>query len=327
MKRDRNPHTDPVAPGKSHRDGISLLMLAKMFPDEKTSVNWFEKLRWPDAAPGQESDDRPCPRCGSCDTHVVKSGKPMPYRCRDCRKYFSVRIGTAIESSNLPMQKWAYGTYLWLTSLKGVSAMKLHRDLEVSYPTAWFMAHRLREAFADHIGQFSGPVEVDETYMGGKRKNMPKKKRAKMEGRGPVGKTAVVGMKDRPTNLVSAQVVEDTTAETLQGFVRDRVETDVMVYTDSSSSYVSLNNHESVKHSIMEYVRGPIHTNGVESFWSMLKRAHTGTFHKLSIKHLQRYVNEFVGRHNIRELDTQDQMRYVAMALVGKRLKWKDLTA
>ena len=144
-----------------------------MFPNEQRAVRWFECLRWPDAKPGEDSTDRACPRCGSLGTHVVKSGKPMPYRCRDCRKYFSVRTGTAIEASNLSMRKWAYAIYLWLTSLKGVSAMKLQRDLRVSYPTAWFVAHRLRESFASQAALFSGPVEVDETYMGGKRMRFP----------------------------------------------------------------------------------------------------------------------------------------------------------
>ena len=324
MKRDEKQHK---APGKSHREGISLLMLAKMFPDEKTSVNWFEKLRWPDAAPGQKSNDRPCPRCGSCGTHVVKSGKPMPYRCRDCRKYFSVRVGTAIESSNLPMQKWAYGTYLWITSLKGVSAMKLHRDLEVSYPTAWFMAHRLREAFASQGGEFAGPVEADETFLGGKRRNMSKAKRAELEGRGAKGKAIVAGAKDRETNHVAAQVVPNTKSETLSRFIMEHVNPGAKIYTDDYPAYARLENHESVRHSIQEFVNADVHTNGVESFWSLLKRAHIGTFHKLSKKHLQRYIDEFVGRHNIRELDTLDQMRYVAMALVGKRLKWKELIA
>ena len=298
-----------------------------MFPNEERSIRWFESLRWPNAEPGKDSTERACPRCGSLGTHVVKSGKPMPYRCRDCRKYFSVKTGTAIEASNLPMRKWAYAIYLWLTSLKGVSAMKLQRDLKVSYPTAWFIAHRLREAFTSQAALFSGPVEVDETYMGGKRKNMPKSKRAKLEGRGTVGKAAIAGVKDRETNAVRAKVVDNTEAETLMRFILERIHPETAIFTDEARAYESLPNHEAVKHSAREYVRGQVHTNGVESFWSMLKRAHMGTFHRLSVKHLQRYVNEFVGRHNIRELNTVDQMAFVALALVGRRLKWKELIA
>ena len=324
MRKEKN---NKKGPGKAYRRGISLLELSDMFPNEQRAVWWFEALRWPDAKPGEDSKDRACPRCGSLGTHVVKSGKPMPYRCRDCRKYFSVRTGTAIEASNLPMRKWAYAIYLWLTSLKGVSAMKLQRDLKVSYPTSWFVSHRLREAFAHQEGLFTGPVEVDETYFGGKRKHMPKAKRAKMEGRGPVGKAAVVGVKDRETNMVQAEVVDNTRAETLKRFIMDHVHPETTIFTDEARAYESLPNHEAVKHSAQEYVRGQVHTNGVESFWSMLKRAHMGTFHKLSVKHLQRYVNEFVGRHNIRELNTVDQMAFVALALVGRRLKWKELVS
>ena len=238
-------------PGKSYRRGISLLELSDMFPNEERAVWWFEALRWPNAEQGKDSTERACPRCGSLGTYVVKSGKPMPYRCQDCRKYFSVKTGTAIEASNLPMRKWAYAIYLWLTSLKGVSAMKLQRDLKVSYPTAWFIAHRLREAFTSEASLFlfSGPVEVDETYMGGKRKNMSKSKRAKLEGRGTVGKVAVAGIKDRETNAVRAKVVGDTKAETLMRFILERIKPETSIFTDDAVAYDNLDNHESVKHS------------------------------------------------------------------------------
>lgn len=232
-----------------------------------------------------------------------------------------------MERSHIPLRKWAWGTYRWVVSLKGVSAMRLHRDLEISYSSAWFMAHRLREAFSDDGDSlFTGPVEVDEVYLGGKRKNMPKK-RAKLEGRGPVGKTPVIGIQDRKTNQVSARAVPDTTKNTLQVFVHDRIESSTMVYTEAASPYVSLDNHESVKHSIMEYVRGEVHTNGVESFWSLLKRGYIGTFHHFSAKHCQRYLDEFVGRHNIRVLDTIDQMRSLADRMIGHRIMYRDLIA
>ncbi len=300
--------------------------LAEIFPNEESARHWFERLRWPEADPGKDSEERACPRCGSFGTHVVKAGKPMPYRCRDCRKYFSVKTGSAIESSNLQMKKWAYAIYLWVTSLKGVSSCKLRRDLGVSQPTAWFMAHRLREAFTSKGGLFTtGPVEVDETYVGGKRRNMSKARRAKLEGRGPVGKATVVGVKDRETKVVRAEVVPDNRAETLKRFILDHIHPETIIFTDDAVAYQDLPNHDSVKHSVAEYVRGQVHTNGIESFWSMLKRAHMGTFHKLSVKHLNRYVQEFVGRHNIRYLDTMDQMAFVALGLVGRRLKWKEL--
>ncbi len=206
--------------------------------------------------------------------------------------------------------------------------MKLHRELEVSYKTAWHLAHRIRKSWAKEIqGQFDGPVEADESYFGGKRRNMAKSKRARLEGRGPVGKTAVVGIKDRATKKVRAKVVQDTTRETLQGFVRENIQPGAKLYTDDATAYEGFPNRESVKHSLQEYVRGDAHTNGVESFWSMLKRAHVGTFHRLSPKHLHRYLDEFVGRHNMRDYDTPKQMGLVVRMMAGKRLRYKDLVA
>ncbi len=178
--------------------------------------------------------------------------------------------------------------------------------------------------------QFEGPVEVDETGIGGKRKNMSNQKRKELKdtGRGMTGKSVVVGMKDRKTNKVRATVVQDTKAETLQTFVEESTSEDAQVYTDDSRSYIGMDRrHEAVNHSIQEYVRGLAHTNGIESFWSMIKRAHKGTYHKFSKKHLNRYVLEFAGRHNIRELDTIDQMVSMVMDMVGNRIRYKDLIA
>ena len=221
--------------------------------------------------------------------------------------------------------------YLCLTSLKSVSSMKLRRDIGVSQPTAWFMLHRIREAWAgENGGPFDGPVEVNETYFGGKRKNMSKAKRKELAGtgRGAVGKTAVVGMKDRDSNKVTARVVDDTDGQTLQGFVADHAAPDATVYTDDHGGYKGLPfEHETVNHSVSEYVRGMAHTNGIESFWAMLKRAHSGTFHKISPKHLQRYVSEFAGKHNIRDSGTLAQMRNTVAQLVGRNLLYRDLIA
>ena len=256
----------------------------------------------------------------------------MPYHCPDCRSYFSVRTGTAIAHSKVPLRKWAIAIYLELTSLKSVSSMKLHRDIGVSQPTAWFMLHRIREAWAapGSDDPYSGPVEVDETYMGGKRKNMSNAKRKALAdtGRGAVGKTAVVGIKDRKTNRMSARVLERTDKASLQGFVAKHAAPGATVYSDEAAAYQGLPfPHEAVKHSVAEYVRGMAHTNGIESFWAMLKRAHTGTFHKISPKHLNRYVQEFAGKHNERERDTLDIMRHVVAGLVGKRLLYRELIA
>ena len=304
-------------PGKHYRKGITLMELGDLFPTEDAAREWFEKMLWP-------GGEQACPGCGSLDTHECKHAK-MPYRCRDCRKYFSVKTGTVMAGSPLSLRTWIYAIYLDCTSLKGVSSMKLHRDLGVTQKTAWFMQQRIREAFrAEGPVVFLGPVEVDETYFGGRERNKHESKKRRA-GRGPVGKTAVVGAKDRETGQVAARVVETTDKATLQGFVVQHTADGAKVFTDEASAYDGLENHETVKHSVGEYVDGMAHTNGVESFWSMLKRAHKGTFHKLSAKHLQRYVNEFSGRHNIREMDTLRQMEHVVAAMVGRRLMYRDL--
>ncbi len=313
------------APGKHYRKGISLIeLLDDRFPDEASAVSWFEDCRW-----GADREGLCCPRCGGCDkVNAVSSGKPMPFWCGDCRRHFSVRTGTVMERSKIPLRKWVIGIYLHVSSLKGVSSMKLHRDLKVTQKTAWFMAHRIREAWEEGKSLFYGPIEVDETYIGGLEKNKHAKKKLNA-GRGTVGKTAVVGAKDRITNRIDAVVVESTDGPTLKAFVYAHAKDGTPVYTDEAMAYKGLEGvqHEVVKHSVGEYVDGQAHTNGLESFWSMLKRGYHGTFHKMSVDHLGRYVNEFSGRHNVRNMDTIDQMAYVAEHMVGKRLKYKELTA
>ena len=190
-----------------------------------------------------------------------------------------------MEGSKLGFQIWMIATYLMATNLKSVSSMKLHRDLNINQRSAWFLAHRLRVALSEEGGVFSGPVEVDESYFGGRRRNMSNARRKELAdtGRGAVGKTAVVGVKDRATKHVAARVVERTDGATLQGFVIDHTAPGATVYSDDSSACLPFD-HDTVKHSLSEYVKGDVHTNGIESLWSMLKRAHMGTFHKLSPK-------------------------------------------
>ena len=241
-----------------------------------------------------------------------------------------------MANSKVPLRKWAIAIYMCVTSLKSVSSMKLHRDIKVKQSTAWFRLHRIREAWAvdggNNGGGFRGPVEVDETYVGGARKNMSNAQRKELAntGRGGIGsgKSAIVGAKDRESNQVRAKVVQSTDAETLQGFVVEHTDAFATVYTDDSGAYRSLPyKHDTVKHSASEYVKGDVHTNGIESFWSMFKRAKKGTFHKLSPKHLERYVQEFAGKHNMRELGTVAQMRDVAARMIGRRLLYRDLIA
>ncbi len=231
-----------------------------------------------------------------------------------------------MEGSKLGLQTWLLAAYNLTTSRKGAASMKLHRDLGITQRSAWYLAHRIRETWKQGEALFGGPMEVDETYLGGKERNKhwDKKRNA---GRGTVGKAAVVGIKDRDTNKVVVGPLEGVTQASVTSLIDGVVDGDAMIYTDDSPAYNRLEKHESVNHSAGEYVRKQAHTNGVESFWSVLKRGYYGTYHKMSVKHLGRYVNEFAGRHNDRQLDTLEQMQAIVLGMVGKRLRYRDLVA
>ena len=314
------------APGKSYRKGLTFMEVADMFRDEDTARDWIASQRWPDGPH--------CPRCGSVSVQAGIKHKTMTHRCRECmtgksKTMFTLKMGTVMEGSNLKYRAWAVGIYLFTTNIKGVSSMRLHRELGISQKAAWFMLHRLRMAFEAETGPFAGPVEVDETHIGGKRRNKPLAKRKELTGRGAVDMTTVAGAKDRETNRIAARGVENTDAPALQGFVREHARPGATVYTDEARAYRGMPEftHEAVNHSVGEYVREMASTNGMESFWSMLKRGHQGIYHKFSPKHLDRYVTEFAGRHNDREADTVDQMAGIVVGMASKRLRYRDLIA
>lgn len=289
-----------------------------MFPDNETARKWFESNIW--------ADGIKCPRCGN--TNITRTNhESMPYYCAGmgtCHKRFSVKTGTIMEASNITYQNWAIATYQFMTNIKGISSMKLHRDLGITQKSAWFLVQRLREAWQTLAGVdgMSGPVEVDETYIGGLEKNKHADKKHKNK------KSVVVGIRDRKTGKVAASPVPETTQARLDHFIDKHVESpDTPVYTDSNPAYKNRRNHESINHSVGEYVRGQVHTNGIESFWALLERGYKGIFHKITAKHLHRYVNEFAGRLNIRDYDTLDMMIQLARCMVGKRLTYKALIA
>ena len=187
-----------MAPGKAHREGLTLQEIMRMFPDDETAERWFIEGRWPSGIC--------CPQCGSLNVQTGCAHKTMPFRCREpvCGKRFSTKTGTVMEGSKISYPDWAIAVYLLTSSLKSVSSMKLHRDLGITQKSAWCMAHRLRNALeSGALAAFAGPVEVDETYCGGQRKNMPKHKRERLTGRGAAGKAAVVGARDRASKQVA----------------------------------------------------------------------------------------------------------------------------
>lgn len=313
----------PKGPGRADRRGITLKQLFRRWPNDKAVEKTFIKWRWPNGIV--------CPRDGCKSTNILTKTKhrTMPFYCRTCRKYFSVRTNTPMEHSRLGLQNWLIAMYLHSVGLKGVSSLRLHRDLGVSQKSAWYMGHRVREMFRrDHDKDevFEGPIEGDEAWIGGKVSKMSADRRKKYRGLGPfANKIAVAGIKDRHTNQVRIRVVGTPTAEALHSFVERYRDEQTKLFTDESGAYEHLRNHESVKHRAREYVRGQAHTNGIESFWSMVKRAYMGTYHYMSWQHLARYVTEFEARHNCRPFDTEIQLALLIRGAEGRTLPYAEL--
>ena len=258
-----------------------------------------------------------------------RAKSPCPTGAKIARSYFSVRTGTTMQSSRLPLRKWVVALYIMSTNLKGTSSMKLHRDLGIRQASAWHMAQRIREGwFDDDDTKMTVPVEVDETYIGGKESNKHASKKLHVGGV-TQGKATIMGAKQRG-GKISARPLGWEPGETLAGFVHETVEAGETVYTDDHRAYRNLKEvyeHGTVKHSVSEYVNGQAHANGIESFWAMLKRGYHGTYHKMSRKHLHRYITEFSPRHNCRCFDTLEQMALLAKGMDGKHLPYKDLIA
>ena len=306
------------APGKHYRKGLTLAEFFRKFPDDVTAEAWFAETRWPDGVA--------CPHCNSDRVQAKAAHKTMPYRCRDCRKRFSVRTGTVMADSKLGYRTWALAIYLLTTGIKGTSSLKLRRDLGITQKSAWHLAHRIRETWDRKQVAFGGPVEADETYVGGREPNKHVGKR-NPRAIGGIGKAIVAGVKDRATNRISAAVVPSTHGRTLKRFVGQRMRPGTAIYTDTHGAYRGLPSHTALNHTVGEYVKGQAHTQGLESFWATLKRGYHGTYHHMSPKHLDRYVGEFEGRHNRRPLDTVVQMAAMARGMLGRRLPYRDLIA
>ncbi len=298
---------------------ISAFDFFKRFPDENSAAKYLESRRWKDGIT--------CPHCGSKHNHRLVS-RPIVHQCGDCRKQFTVRVGTIFERSHIPLDKWLYAMYLLQTSRKGISSLQLSKEVGITQKSAWFLLHRLREICGNDLQSLSGSVEVDEIYIGGSERNKHESKKKRL-GRGMIGKQPVLGMRERG-GKTKAKPVPNATAETINREIGSAVEPGATVYTDEYSGYsrlASAYRHKTVRHSAKEFVNGMAHTNGIESVWAVLKRGYNGVYHQMSTKHLRRYVDEFTFRLNDGNVKrhTLDRLDSLIGQAVGKRLTYADL--
>jgi transposase-like protein len=304
----------------------TLLECSRYFADPDVCVEFLAAMRWKQ---GVE-----CPHCRSKKHSYLKTRRI--WKCGECKKQFSAKVGTVFEDSPVPLDKWMMVVWLVVNCKNGVSSWEIHRDLKVTQKTAWFMLHRVRLALKGNsnflLGGEGTEVEVDETFVGGRAGNMHKQRRAKFTA-GTVGKTAVQGILDRTLREVRASVVPDVKRETLQNAVLNNVHYGSTVYSDNAVGYDKLNQsfvHDVVNHA-ETYVRGRVHTNGLENFWSLMKRGLKGTYVCVEPFHLERYVDEQVFRYNNRAtkdnpLNDSDRFVLALSQIAGKRLTYKELT-
>lgn len=305
----------------------TLVEAIRHFSDQDTCLAYLIPIRWPDGIT--------CPHCGSKEHHFIATRRI--WRCKgDCKKQFSIKIGTIMEDSPLGLDKWLTGIWLIANAKNGISSWEVHRALGITQKSAWFLLHRIRLAMqSGTMGKISGEVEVDETFIGGKARNMHKDKRAeKITGTGGAGKAIVIGVLDREERKIRTKHIPDTRRGTVQAEVRAHVAPGSAVYTDALPSYVGLAPdyvHEAVDHA-MQYVNGNVHTNCLENYWSLLKRMLRGTYVSVEPFHLFRYLDEQAYRYNERKhadnTVKKDAERFAEVAgmIGGKRLTYKKLT-
>ena len=268
---------------------FSVFDFFKQFPDEQAAIKHLEKERWPDGVD--------CPLCGSERTRPIKS-RPGRHSCNGCRKQFSVRTGAIFQNLKIPLHIWLYAMYRFQSARKGISSIQLSEDTGISQPAAWFMMHRIRESLDPGIEVLSGTVEVDEAYVGGLEKN--KHTRKKLRQNWMEGKQVVVGYRERgPQGRIVLRPISTQQQLLMETEILFTVEEGSIIYSDEGRVFHNLSEwyeHYTVNHKRGEYVRGDVTTNGMESVWSILKRAHKGIYHSWSRKHMHRYLNEVAWR-------------------------------
>jgi transposase-like protein len=300
----------------------SLIEAVRYFSDQDRCFDFVSNLRWSDGVVT-------CPRCGGTEHSFLTTRRI--WKCKGCRKQFSLKVGTIFEDSPLGFDKWLPAVWLIANAKNSISSHELGRALKVTQKTAWFMLHRIRDAMATGtFERMSGTTEVDDTFIGGLAKNMHwKVRKQKITGTGGKNKMIVQGARNRDTNRVVASVITGTDTATIQANIYDWVELGSNLFLDTAAAYKGLDAHfvvKQVNHSRGEYVAGDVHTNGIENFWSLLKRAIKGTQIHVSPEHLQRYVNERTFAYNNRSTDDLGRMRVVTAGANGRRLTWAELT-